>query len=80
MADRLENFENIVLKEQPEIRVYDFDIEDEDRVDIKFNGELISDDLLLTNAGTTIQLPSLNTATENADGSFEGALHNRGMN
>lgn len=74
MVARPEDFENVVLKEQPEIRIYDFDIEDSDRVDVTFNGELISDDLLLTNAGTTIQLPPLNTATANADGSFNGNL------
>lgn len=72
MVLRPEDFENVVLKEQPEVRIYDFNVEDEDRVDVLFNGELISDDLLLTNVGTTIQLPSLKTATQDADGSFEG--------
>ena len=59
MVARNESYDNVVTSDKIDIELFDTDVADGDRVDVSFNGELVEENLTLTEEGTSVALPDL---------------------
>lgn len=56
MVARNENYQNVFKFDRTEATIFDSDVQDGDRVNVFFNGNLIQENLELTNEGVAVPL------------------------
>ena len=60
MTERLESYDNVFTSDQLSFTFSDPE-PDGDKIDVKFNGSVVAEDLELTESGSTVDLPALTT-------------------